>query len=322
MKKLISVLAACSVCLIPITSFAETTDQPVPSAAPKAEMKPAKYKMMKPTAAAQKKLREEAKKYTSAQIDTSLKKLPPKYFGNDPRAIYTAIEKRLEQAEKNEFETTEQFQKRLEKQNSNPIIGKIKSEGLFALQASYVDSKYSADTSEMNVYLHLGYSQREISLSSIKIDAGSYEGTNGFGARTIVKNADHEEYAAVPSNYTDFEFPYIETTGQSIGVKFALNPNEAKIAKNDMRVLLIAKLTAPLISENQRYHSATFSSPYNGVFSDRYIHINLSEIWIYNQKTGQIYSKIARKVDPISSETTEKVSSERSIQGTDKSKER
>jgi len=90
MKKLISVLAVCSVCLIPVTNFAESTDQPAPSAAPKPEMKKPKYKRMKPSAATLKKLSEEAKKYTSAQVDTRLKKLPPKYFGNDPKAIFTA----------------------------------------------------------------------------------------------------------------------------------------------------------------------------------------------------------------------------------------
>lgn len=136
-----------------------------------------------------------------------------------------------------------------------------------------------------------------------------------------MKNSDHENYAAVPSNYT--EFPYRDASGQHyIGVKIALNQNEAKNAKNDMRVLLIAKLTDPLISVKERYHSATFSSPYNGVFSDRYIHINLNEIWIYNQKTGQIYSKIARPVAPIISETTEKMPPEGSTLDADKNKER
>jgi hypothetical protein len=320
MKKLISVLAVCSVCLIPVINFAETSDQSVPSASPKPEMKKPKYKSMKPSAATLKKLRDEAKKYTSAQIDTNLEKLPPKYFGNDPKAIFTALEERKGKAEKSEFETTEQFQKRLEKENSMPIIGKIKSDDLLSLQVNDAVFKYSADTSEMNIYLNLDYGERAITLSYIDINIRSYLASNSFGASTIVKNSDHEKYAAVPINYT--EFPYRDTIGQHyIGVKIALNPNEAKKAKNDMRVLLIAKLTDPLISENQRYHGATFSSPYNGVFSDRYIHINLSEIWIYNQKTGQIYSKIARKVDPLISDTIKKVPPEGSPLETDKSKE-
>jgi hypothetical protein len=320
-KKFISFLAVCFVCLIPVTNFAETTVQPVPSAAPKPEIVKLKYKRIKPSAATLRKLSKEAKKYTSAQVDTSLKKLPPKYFGNDPKAIFTAIELRTKKAEKSEYETTEQFQKRLEKENGMPIIGKIKSDGLFSLQVSDADFKYSADTSEMNIYLNLDYSDRAITLSSIDIDSVSYTASNSYGASALVKNSDHEKYAAVPSNYT--EFPYRDTSGQHyIGVKIILNQNEAKNAKNDMRVLLIAKLTDPLISEKERYHGATFSSPYNGVFSDRYIHINLIEIWIYNQKTGQIYSKVVRQVDSFISDTIEKVSLEGATLDTDKSKDR
>jgi hypothetical protein len=299
MNKLIFALVLCCFCLTPLKNFAANVDlaAPTPASPSKAEYKPKKAKYAKkiPSAATLKRLKYQAKKYTNIQVDTSLNRLPPKYFGNDPRALFTAIEKRKDKAEKSEFETIEQFQKRITNENSMPIIGKLSTDSLWSLQANEAKFEYSADSAEMNIYINFGFDGilKAISLSSVEINHGSYAASNSYGASTVVKSSDYESYAAAPCNYS--EFPFKDTIGQHyIGVKIALDQNEAKNAKNDMKVLLIAKLADPLISEVERYHEATFSSPNTSIFSDRYIHINLNEIWIYNQKTGQIYSKIKR----------------------------
>lgn len=302
--------------IAPVRSFADTAKPPAPPPAASTsyadsmpEMKKPKYKRMIPSASTLKKLKDQAKKYTSAQIDTNLKKLPTKYYGNDPKAIFTSIDNRRDNTSKSEFETEKQFQERIEKENSLPIIGKISLDDIWSLQANGTRFEYSADTAEMNIYLDLGYdyiffnekNQKAISLSSVEINYGSYTASNSYGARTVVKSSDHERYAAIPYNY--HEFPYVDAGSKNyIVLKISVGITEAIKTKNDMRVLLIAELIYPLISEKERYREATFSSPYTGLNLDRYIHINLNEIWIYNQKTGQIYSKIRKSVPVEASE--------------------
>ena len=50
--------------------------------------------------------------FTVAQIDIALDKLPPKYLGNDPRKVYSAIEGRKKVEIKGEFETHKNAQRK------------------------------------------------------------------------------------------------------------------------------------------------------------------------------------------------------------------
>lgn len=117
MKKLISVLAVCSVCLIPVTNFAETTDQPAPSAAPKPEMEKPKYKRMKPAEATENKVSKSKAKATSKKVaqkplvpfDTNIETLPVNFLGHDLKRIYFALSKSEDTFKKSEYESTDKY---------------------------------------------------------------------------------------------------------------------------------------------------------------------------------------------------------------------
>lgn len=291
----------------------------------------------------------EIQKYTTEQIDINLEKLPPNYFGNDPKSIYFAIQKRKNSAAKGEFETTEQFQKRRANENSLPIIGQISLDGLFSLQTKRSEIKYSADASEFIIEIELGkvseplgyslakmknpaykadnYNEnaKEISLTYETVGSRTYIGSNSYGATTEVSEHNSESYNSAVANYNEFPFKetikedalrraketedmyrragltsYMRNTISDYDKEWRLrttvkaNPDEAKTLKNNIKVLLIAKLDEPLISDSFYHKAPTMDSPSEYTSTSRYIYMNLKEIWIYNQVTGQIYSKIKR----------------------------
>jgi hypothetical protein len=302
----------------------------------------------------------QTQKYTAVQIDSNLEKLPSNYYGNDPKSIYDSIKKRNRSAVKGEFETTEQFQKRIDKENSLPIIGQISSKGLFSLQAGKTEVNYSADISEISVDIELqkvsdpiGYgmqksinpsykvssyieNSKKISLTNEKKGSRSYAAQNSYGASTVVTETNHESYDAIINNY--HELPFVDTVSKSaqrrydedekkakesetnygstgkkmakiyrdrniisdsdkewrLSIKIKASPEEAKSIKDKVRILLIGNIDEPLIHEDFSYIQATMDSPSEYTFRSKYLYINIKEIWIYNQATGQIYSKIKR----------------------------
>lgn len=265
----------------------------------------AEQKTNKKTAATatEKKRAKQTHKYTTIQIDPNLEKLPLNYYGNDPNLIWWTIEKRQKAAVKGEFETSEDFEKKIIKLKRIPVIGKISSESLFAFQVGKSEIKYFADTSEIKVNIEFrnisetswcgsnkvikpDYNNaKEMTLTSKKT-ISAYTAQNSYGATTEVSRYSYDDYAAVFNNYNEFPF------GKSIIIK--ASPDEAKKIKDQVRVLLIANIDEDLICQGSRTHQATMDSPSEFKFLSHYIYVNLKEIWIYNQVSGQIYSKIKK----------------------------
>lgn len=197
-----------------------------------------KAKQKKPVAASTKKSTEEqapkkTDKYTTTQIDLNLEKLPSNYYGNEPKSIYQAIKHRKNSSGKGEFETTEQYQKRIDNENSLPIIGQIGSDGLFSFQTERSEIKYSADAAEFSIELDLskvseplGYGLEKLKNPSYKADnynekaksilltyeivnTRSYSASNSYGATIEVSETNTESYESAIANYN--EFPFNET---------------------------------------------------------------------------------------------------------------
>jgi hypothetical protein len=269
-------------------------------------------------------------KYSKAQIDLSLEKLTPNYYGNNPKSILSALKNRKNTAKKDEFETSEQFEKRVENEKRLPIIGQIGLEGIFSLQtkAGKGDIKYSADDSEFTIEITLdkikeplmsgSYNKnaKTIMLIDELISSNTHSASNSYGAIIEVKEKNYEEYQAAIANFKSFPFkegiskfardmyefkpnPRYLTDDRykvmRISSKLKANTNEAKSLKENIKVLLIGKIDEPQISDSYFHAKPTRDDPAELTVMTNYIYLNLQEIWIYNQATGQIYSKIKRQ---------------------------
>ena len=63
--------------------------------------------------------------------DLSIPNLPLGFQGVNPIELYKNLEKRKDKLNKKEFETTSQFQDRIKKENTKPIIGKLTEDSLY-----------------------------------------------------------------------------------------------------------------------------------------------------------------------------------------------
>lgn len=76
--------------------------------------------------------KEPVKKYDLNPFDLSRTTLPQNYMGHDLKNIYEALEKRKEHAKKDDYETTEQYNQRIQDLDRKPLIGKLTVDDLFS----------------------------------------------------------------------------------------------------------------------------------------------------------------------------------------------
>jgi hypothetical protein len=191
--------------------------------------------------------------------------------------------------------------------------------------------KYNADAAKFTVdvkiepdFRHLGYgvtsSFKSINLYDGKTERGEYIGSNAFGATINVTSSSYNSYCLLFDNYESFysshwteealkrENRYSKDWAGIAGREYVprysdyekvyeLNttvnatPEEAKSIKEQIKALVIVKLKSPFIGEGSIYIPATFDSASSFSQHFEYLLADVQEIWIYNIRTGEIYTK-------------------------------
>jgi hypothetical protein len=222
------------------------------------------------------------------------------YFGNNPKAIYDALEKRKETTNKSEFETTEEYQRRIVKINNKPIIGKLSTNGLITLKVEYVSVDYSADESEFSIkiktdrqrhYSKLNEYVNHVTVYSDSKSGGIYSATNGYGARINVNKVIYSYYEAAINNYSELPDILLDNV-----FKMKSTPDIAINIKDNISVILIGVITDPYTGYLSGRIGPELNSPFDQLLNHNSIYINVIEYWIYNKSTGEIYSKIKKRV--------------------------
>lgn len=268
-------------------------------------------------------------KYTTKPFDITADKLPPNYAGHDAKQLYQNIQQRKSREKKGEFETSEQFQKRVEKESTAPILGSLGTDNYFVFQPMKIDSQYDADKKVLSVpfdfalgLLDKDKTRKVIDIKSEVVKVGTYTATNAFGALINVEEMIYRKYLLAISNYSIFsienytdarlkdlfakysndtpsspvtKYPSITLSsqiGEAIIARFIMSPEEALSAKKNMRVILICKIEAPFISADSSYSKPTFDKPTGWLSEEQYIYASLYEIWFYEYSTGKVFTKI------------------------------
>jgi hypothetical protein len=217
-----------------------------------------------------------AVKYDEDQIDLNCKRLPINYQGNDIIRLFHGLSECSNIVQK-KSETTEQFNKRVETEESKPIYNKL---GLSDIYSFRIDpkSEYDADNRKMNIYITndkviTGFNIIDTEIIGIKIKELSststkHLGKNSFGSTKEI--TDHQSKTAVLALHNPlegFQWEYNRELHEQ-DIKFSINdiaPDIAKKLKNKLKVLLIVKLENPYISEGQYFINAKDDSPFLGL---------------------------------------------------------
>lgn len=172
-------------------------------------------------------------------FDASAEKLPPKFLGHDIKALYTEMSARSSAgAKKGEFETTEEFHARVQREAAEPVLGNLAKNGLFAFTLTNTSGEalYDADQRTMTVALVLSRASKDIYTSSNKkaltskgeVREDTYEGSNAYGAKVQVTRLFGTDYQIAFTNYENFGFArYINSRTRSSGYTTDIHANDA-----------------------------------------------------------------------------------------------
>jgi tetratricopeptide (TPR) repeat protein len=258
----------------------------------------------------------ETERFSNFEFVKTATQLPPNFIGNNALKIFEALENSNKSQEKGEFETQKQYVDRISRERRMPLMGNISKDSIlaFAVDVNAIDrvitNRYDADEQMMNYEFTPDPCQDK--LTSSKLDSKdskrcfnlemkivrdrNYNATNGFGSKFIV----NEKIVFVPSLLIE-KWNTSELRKSSI----RLTIEKAKEAKHQNSVLMIGKLTSPFISKGFLNTKPTQTNPKDWNWLYRYLHLELQEIWIFNQRTGEIYKKI-NVIDIISQKVNEK----------------
>lgn len=182
---------------------------------------------------------------SEASFDLSANRLPENFYGHNPEELITKLKNRASLT-KDEFETTKQFNERVENANKLPLIGSLSLESLYVFNIT-PDLKYDADSEIMTA-------------------------TKDVEAIFSLHNFCQDKTYRILLDYQKLKYTFLK---KEISIELA----KAKEAKPNISLLLITTLKPPYLVGDRYTDSARLSLVLNG-------------FWIYNTKTGEIYSKL------------------------------
>lgn len=267
--------------------------------------------------------------FSDELIDTSVKNLPANYCGNKIIDVAIEIDRRerlTKMLVKGEFETTPQFLERVKKfktEKKKSFFGIFDYNSTFAIETNNNNTfKYNADNELMSFELHNYYiwltdcksisDKQQYSDSLNKIDNDISIDLLDLGTERMKLLARYtSEYSEVrdltqkindleevqmdikiqtnrvkernnllsSKNLAFLPITISEPTSFSFRSSFKLNISEAEKVKPNLRTLLIVSISG----KEGNYFSRNSIS--------RTLKLNLQEIWIYNNQTGEIFLK-------------------------------
>lgn len=268
-----------------------------------------------------------ASTYLSTAFDINAQKILVPNLGHDIEKIYNAFDRQKKDEKKDEFETTDQYEKRLSNQSAKPLFGSVYPDSVLAFIVSH-SSQYDADTQTLTVILETSpvWQSVQIDRSKLAIQVKRGEATkeksigqNAYGAKVVIEKTYIKSFELAIHNQGSFETEKVlsedekksqkriaemrakynlpatsvDIRGKTVFMqRINMGPMEAKAAKNKIAALVLAKPTTPNISFGAILREATFENPTAFLSQMYYVDVDLLEIWIYDKLTGEIITKI------------------------------
>lgn len=252
------------------------------------------------------------------KIDLSSPKLTPSYEGVDISNLYSYKLSKYsgDPIRKSEYETTEEYNKRIKK-TITEIESEMGKDKLFAFKIGGIEKAYDIETKSIKLYLNpekiyseyekkystikpkIDFNSYSLSIKTLFSDTDQYVGQNAFGAKKIVNRYSSKKYYIALFNEDQImqsgELGFNISYNRPILIE--MNPETAKSIKNSIEVLAITKIkvdeaSACVALEKDSSSKPTFDNPREKEGKEIYIFTELIGLWIYNMDTGEIYNKI------------------------------
>jgi len=258
--------------------------------------------------------------FSTTEFDLNAKSLPPLFKGHDIAQLSLKLAAKGASEGKGEFETTEQWQQRIKKEESEPILGGLLQSGVyaFALEGSDVlgqssayngpfEIKYDADKSTFYVqiksiedlwdanggWVYLRSYPYVVKVAETISDSGSHVGMNAYGATAKVNDYDSTTYAV---EFSNARFARQKSTifshAEPIHGEFVAPAEQAPSIQKNIGVLAVCKLKTPFYKTGHWGSTATIDSPQTFYETNNYVITDLLAFWVYNRISGEVYTKI------------------------------
>jgi hypothetical protein len=237
-------------------------------------------------------------------FDLTVQQLPPLYFGASVSEITKALTD-LQNAKKDQYETTAEYQTRFEALKSKPVFNKIRYEDMIALpiQEPVMGRTYNADKGMMSLNVHassrIGTVLRP---SGFKLDRSRIilrlrqeserkkaTFTNAYGASWEGTDINATVWNAFVPSYTPS------------AIDFPLPSDEARSLKDAKLVaILVGTLSSREVVESGTSSKATLKDPTSFFQLDQSVSFDPKELWIYVLETGKVLNRVKIEPTPLS----------------------
>jgi len=204
--------------------------------------------------------------------------------------------------QKDEFETTAAFEKRRADKSGILLGDKLTAADLLVFTYSPerlspsqngLVATYNADTEFLKVQIKDEPMRYLGSDSQGKIEQRQYHGLNMSPVELKTKTVGFREtrtlsqYSIAISNRIQF----IQGRNHEISFDLKMTPDVARSAKENLSILIAGKLASPYNGLELDKIKATLERLYDLESLNWYLIMDVSAIWVYNRKTGEIYQK-------------------------------
>jgi hypothetical protein len=237
-------------------------------------------------------------------VDLKAESLPPNFAGHDLKLIYAAVKKKADALHKQEFETTKEYDKRVASLAAEPVYGTITAGSTlgFVFKLSNNEVQYDADNKILSIkkYAFLVRRPRVPHESIFEPGVGSFEwaktdivesnyvGQNAMGAKVDVTSRSYKTY--------HLGFDLEPLTGDKKNRDFniqipGIGADSARAIKPFLAVLVICDLSNVKVLQGRDYSGATLDIPLARYEDKFYLLTRIAQVWIFDQKTGKVFSK-------------------------------
>lgn len=232
--------------------------------------------------------------YVKLPFNRTWKKLPSGYFGHDIKKICNILAKRAKA--KGEFETTLEYEARIDSLPKKPLDGQLMVDSLMAFQLEERDGyEYNADSSRMS---YLGIFP-EINLDGsptmfLRSDGDYTAAGQVAGLKTLPTLT---QYGVFVTELRSWRIYRDEL--KLFQFDFPMERTEAKLSKNDLRLMAICQPVPPYIVGDSSLDGR--ESPFaelNVENRQEFISVRiglpvkLEKILVFNSKTGKIIHEV------------------------------
>lgn len=224
--------------------------------------------------------------------------LPANYLGVNPKLFLELFKSKVDGLEKGEFETTDEFTKRLE--NKERLLAPINTQDLYAFRMDSIDFSYDADKKSytaQNYSCEKTYSEDSdyrviCDVAEVYNFKDTYIGSNAFGASVTIHSSSTRTFGLSILNtnpvfvslFSNFEYNY----ALSVPIERAkyLKENKMKIG-----MLFIGRINGTRVENFSSGMSPTRDFPFDIHNLTEGVPFDIKQVIYYVIKTGEILEK-------------------------------